>query len=474
MDSPRRTRPAIRSPSIDWMLPTPDEVVSDADYRAALDYLYGLSATPRPAAAIRADQPRKLPRMRHLLTLAGEPQQRFPSILIAGTKGKGSTAAMLATTLQAGGLHVGRYTQPHLVSYRERVWVDGEHVPANMVATLAWELQPLVEAAQHMAPDLGRYTTFEVGTALALLYFAHANVDLAVVEVGVGGTHDATNVLDPLVSVVTPISADHLDTLGPTLADVARAKAGILRSGRPAAIGPQTKEVARVLRAEAARLGVPLAWVGRDWRWQPETTKPAAGSFTLLGPSARYDRLTLPLLGRHQRDNAAVTVAAVQALGNTGIQVAPDAIVRGLASVAWPGRIQVLPTTPPIVVDGAHNAASATVLRETVRECFPGRAITLVLGCTGDKDLAAIVDALVPTASHVVAARAHHPRAAPVEVVAAAAKAAGARVAAATSVAVAMVAAIADTPVDGLVLAAGSLFLAGEALAYAATLPRAE
>jgi dihydrofolate synthase/folylpolyglutamate synthase len=462
---------ARQSPTIGWELPPPDETVPDAAYLAALDYLYSLSATPRGAAAVRADQPRKVPRMRRLLALAGRPQQRFRAALVAGTKGKGSTTAMLAAILHAGGRRVGRYTQPHLVSYRERTWVDGAYVPAEEVAALARELRPLVQAAERMTPDLGRYTTFEVGTALTFLYFARASIDVAVVEVGVGGAHDATNVLDPLVSVIAPISADHLDTLGPTLPDVARAKAGILRPGRPAVIGPQTTAVARVLHAEAARQGAPLTWVGRDWRWCPKTTAPAAGPFTLIGPAARYDHLTLPLLGRHQRDNAALAVAALHALDQAGVRGHPDAAARGLAAVAWPGRIQGLPTDPLLVVDGAHNAASATVLRDTLLECFPDRALVLVLGCTADKDLAAIVDVLVPRASHVVATRAHHPRAAPAERVAAAARAAGASATVAPDVAAAIREAAATTPEHGLVVVAGSLFVAGEALTHAAALP---
>src|SRR5581483_7623373 len=269
-------------------LPPPDEAVADPVYRAALDYLYSFSGTPRTAAAIRADQPRKLMRMRRLLALCGAPQDSFPAVLIAGTKGKGSTAAMLAAMLSASGLRVGRYTQPHLVSYRERTWAAGSYVSAAEVAGLADELRPLVATAVRRAPDLGRYTTFEVGTALTFLYFARRQVDVAVVEVGVGGAHDATNVLDPLVSVIAPISADHLDTLGPTLADVAHAKAGILRAGRPAALGPQPPEAESVLRAETARLDAPAVWVGREWRWQPEGQPAGASAFTVAGPGVHY------------------------------------------------------------------------------------------------------------------------------------------------------------------------------------------
>ncbi len=486
-------------------LPPADVEVHDLAYLAALDYLYGLSAVARAPTAIRADQPRKIPRMRHLLALWDDPQQQYPAVLVAGTKGKGSTAAMLAAVLRASGWRVGRYTQPHLVSYRERVWIDGAYIAAPSVSALAAEVRPLVERAERRWPELGRYTTFEVGTALALSAFARAGVDLAVVEVGVGGTYDATNVLEPVASAIAPISADHLATLGPTLADVARAKAGVLRPGGAAAIGPQPPEVTTVLAAAAASIAAVATWVGAEWRWQPAGGDPARGSFTIIGPGVAYRDLVLPLLGRHQRDNAtlavataAATVAALAAprrpvpatstggaRGGGGAASPPpprhgsesaeptrpvrpaglgSAVARGLASTAWPGRIQLLPTRPALVVDGAHNAASSARLRETLAECFPGQAPVLVLGCTDDKDLAGIAGQLAPLAVDVIATRAHHPRAAPTAAVAAAVRAAGAYAREAADVAAALEAAAARCPPDGLIVVAGSLFVAGEAL----------
>src|SRR3954451_16003257 len=296
------------------VLPPPNATLDDPAYRAALAWLYGLSGVPRAAAAIRADQPRKVARTRHLLACWGDPQRAYPAVLVAGTKGKGSTAAMLAAILQAAGARVGRYTQPHLVSYRERVWVDGAFVEADAVVRLTAEVRPLVEAAARQRPELGSYTTLEVGTVLALQHFARRGVEVAVVEVGVGGTHDATNVLDPIVSTITPISADHLDTLGPTLADVARAKAGILRSGRPAAIGPQVPAVAAVLAAAVRALDVSAQWVGEDWTWVPCGDPAASAPFAISGPERAYAALQLPLLGQHQRENAALAVATAHAL----------------------------------------------------------------------------------------------------------------------------------------------------------------
>jgi dihydrofolate synthase/folylpolyglutamate synthase len=451
-------------------LPPPDATLDDPAYHAALAWLYGLSGVPRAAAAIRADQPRKVARTRHLLACWGDPQRAYPAVLVAGSKGKGSTAAMLAAILQAAGARVGRYTQPHLVSYRERIWVDGAFIEADAVVRLTTEVRPLVAAAARQRSELGPYTTFEVGTVLALQHFARRGVEVAVVEVGVGGTHDATNALDPVVSVITPISADHLDTLGPTLADVARAKAGILRSGRPAAIGPQVPAVAAVLVAAVRALDVSAQWIGQEWTWVPCGDPPASAPFTISGPGRTYPALGLPLLGRHQRDNAALAVATAQALAPFGHGLTADAVARGLASVAWPGRIQLVSGSPPLIVDGAHNAASAHRLAETVAECFPGRPITLVVGCTGDKDLPAIIAPLARAPARVIATRADHPRAASSDLVAAAARTVGAVAVERTAdVVTALRRAAAQTPAAGLIVVAGSLFVAGEALAVLGT-----
>ena len=445
-------------------LPTPDALVRDEVYGRALDWLYGRSATPRTASEIRADHPRKLARMRALLDLWGTPQNAFPAVLVAGTKGKGSTAAMLASVLSAGGYRVGRYTQPHLVSYRERVWVGGAFVGIADVVRLVSEVQPLVEAAERQRPDLGRFTTFDVGTALAFAHFARADVDLAVVEVGVGGAHDATNVLEPLVSVITAISADHLATIGPTLTDVAREKAGILRGGRPAVLAEQVPQVRVVLERAAEAIGAGATWVGDSWRWEAHGEPAAASQFSIVGPGVRYADLSIPLLGRHQRANAAAAVAAAHAVGEHGFSVGAEAVGAGLAEVAWPGRIQLVGGAPAVVVDGAHNAASAATLRATIAECFGARETCLVLGCTAEKDLQALVSELVPLATVVLATRSRHLRAASAESVAAAVRDASGRADVVEHVEEAMHEAIARSGQNGLVVVAGSLFVAGEAL----------
>jgi dihydrofolate synthase/folylpolyglutamate synthase len=441
--------------------PAPDAASAEPAYQAALDFLLHLSRRPHARAAERTH---KVERTRRLLGLLGEPQRRFESILVAGTKGKGSTTAMLAALLGAAGRRVGRFTSPHLVSFRERIWADGQFLPsAELVAGVA-RLAPCVAELERRWPALGPVTTFEAALALACDYFARQGCAVAVVEVGIGGTHDATNALEPRVSLITAISEDHRDVLGPTLADIAAAKAGILRPGRPAFSAPQVPAAAAVLAARARELATPLAWVGREWHWAPLGTPAASAPFAVRGPAVAYDRLVVPLLGRYQRDNATLAIAGAHAL--LGGALAPAVVAAGLRAVAWPGRAQLVPGAPPLLLDGAHNAASAAALRQTLDECFPAPARVLVLACGADKDHAGIVRALAPAVRAAVATEVPHERALPAAALAALLRAAGvpAQVVAEPATAVATAARLAGAA--GLVVVTGSLFLVGAVLAW--------
>ena len=439
--------------------PAPDDHEPDSAYRAALRYLLDLSHRPYPRDAHRAH---KVARMRHLLQLLGNPQRGFASILVAGTKGKGSTTAMLAAILQATGRRVGRFTSPHLVSFRERIWADGRFVAASELTAYTHQLAPRITELEQRWPALGLVTTFEAALALACGHFAARGCDLAVVEVGIGGTHDATNALEPAASLITAISEDHLDVLGPTLADIATAKAGILRAGRSALSAPQPAPAEAVLTARARALGTPLAWVGREWQWEPVGTPAGRAPFAVYGPAIRYERLEVPLLGRHQRDNATLAVAGAHAVAGDVLPSA--AVAAGLRAVEWPGRAQLMPTAPPLLLDGAHNAASAAALRETLDECFPEVPRVLLLACSADKDASGIVNALATGAVGGVATATAHERALPPAALAAVMRDAGLSTTEAASVAEAWRAAAALAGRDGLVVATGSLFLVGELL----------
>jgi dihydrofolate synthase/folylpolyglutamate synthase len=345
----------------------------------------------------------KLERMQALLSHLDEPQLRFPAVLVAGTKGKGSTVAMLSGCLQAAGYRTGRYTSPHLINWRERTVVNSQPISPAEVVTLAARVR---RAVGQLPPALGTPTTFEVGTAFAFVHFACQAVDLAVVEVGTGGRFDATNLVDASVSVITPISYDHTPTLGSTLTSIAWHKVGIMRSRRPVIVAPQPAEALAVIEAEAARVHADLEEVGREWRWQP-----AGSEIRVESTHADLEplRVEVGLLGDHQRDNATTAIAALHALGRP---VPREAIQTGLRTVDWPGRLQVLSHQPLVVLDGAHNAASAEVVRHALERVFEFDRMILVLGLSEGKDALGVLRSLAPRAWRVYLTRSRHERSA--------------------------------------------------------------
>ncbi len=448
----------------------PDADEPDGAYRSALDWVWSFSPvarTPEDAAARRAQ---RMPRMAAILHELGDPHRAYPSIVVGGTKGKGSVVAMASSCLSTAGLRTGSYTSPHLINWRERTCLDGTPIATHEVLRLVGRVRAAVE---RLRPELGRPSTFEVGTALAFLYFAEVRTDVAVVEVGVGGRHDATNVLDPLVAVVTPIGYDHLTTLGSTLTAIATEKAGILRAGRPAVISPQPAEARSVLERTAERLGSRLVRVGVDWRWEPVDGQ----TFDVLDAesSGQPERVRLPLLGDHQRDNAVAAVAALRELGRVWPRgaLAYDTIRAGLGAVDWPGRLQVVGHDPLIVLDGAHNASSARAIEQAVRATFPFRRLHLVLGLTAGKDAPGVVQALAPLADSVLVTRSHHERSEdPARLYPLVRQARPrARVECCPDVADALDRALRVSGADDLVLVAGSLFLVGEALLWERSRP---
>ena len=406
----------------------------------------------------------KLERMCALLAALGNPERGFPAVLVAGTKGKGSTVAMLSACLSAAGLRTGRYTSPHLVNWRERTCIDGQPISVDEVIAMA---EPVRRAVEELPDAFGAPTTFEVGTAITLLYFAQASLEVAVVEVGTGGRFDATNVLEPLVSAIAPISYDHTPTLGETLAAIAWHKAGILRAGRPAISARQVDEARVVIEAEAARLGTPLDEVGREWRWSEVPAgirvESTHADFALL-------ETQVGLLGDHQRDNATTAVASLHALGSVGprLAVSPKAMRAGLAGVDWPGRLQVLSENPLLAVDGAHNAASAEVLRAAIEKYLSFERLHLVLGLSAGKDTHGVLEALAPRAQGVYLTRSHHERSAPPRELEPTVREVAPRadVAIYAELVAAVEAALGAAGSRDLVLVTGSLFLVGETLVW--------
>jgi len=393
-------------------------------YSEALRYLYSFTDYEKKTGYSAAES-FDLRRPRELLALLGDPQGRFPSILVAGTKGKGSTSAMVASILRAAGLHVGFYSQPHLHTFRERIRVDDWLIGPQELADVVEAVAPAVEELMGRRPDLGFPTTYEVATAAAMHYFASRSLDLVVLEVGLGGRLDATNVVEPLISVITPISLDHVQILGNTIAEIAREKAGIIKEGGLVVAADQTAEALDVIRgvaaARSARLLVAslhLVDGGEELTVAPLEGRARAHPrrertrVVLRGPSGRAYRVELPLLGAHQLSNAATAIAVVEELGRKGFPVDEGAVERGLAQVRWPGRLEILSREPLVVADGAHNVDSAGKLAAALRESFAYRRLILVLATSADKDVRGIAAALCPAASAVIATRSRHPRAA--------------------------------------------------------------
>jgi dihydrofolate synthase/folylpolyglutamate synthase len=356
----------------------------------AMDWLLSFSDPKRGVGWNRASRgglEANLRRTRVLLDLAGAPDRRMLVVLVAGTKGKGSTAAMLASVLAASGVRAGLSTKPHLQSFRERVRVDGVAISESQLATRIDELRPLVEQLRDRLPRAGAPTTFELTTVLALAHYAQERCSVAVVEVGLGGRYDATNATDPHVSVITAISHDHTRELGARVRDIAAEKAGIVRPGRVVVVAPQTDEARAVIR---------------------RASRDAAAELREVRPIAA--RTALALRGAHQRANAAAALEAARALSEHGVAFDNEAAERALATVRWPGRFEVLDGSPPIVLDAAHNDGSAEALAHALRESFPRRRIRFVLGVMADKDARAVIRPLLPLASAVEATRAPSPR----------------------------------------------------------------
>lgn len=347
-----------------------------------------------------------LSRMKSILEHCGEPHLKLTAVHVAGTKGKGSTAAMLASMLAASGRKIGLYTSPHLVDIRERIQVGGEWIPRETVTRFLDQLRPYLDRASKGGETYAP-TFFEIFTTIAFLHCLEQHVDLAIFEVGLGGRLDATNVLMPKACAITPVSFDHTDKLGTELGQIAREKAGIIKPGVPVVSGAQHAEAMDVISARCAEMGAPLRVVGRDISVEAE----ADGAFSVRTWRRELDGLTLPLPGRHQRENAATAVGLAELLAERGLDVPDECVRRGLASVAWPGRIQTVSAEPEIIVDGAHNPASVAVLTETLA-AFPRKKTIFVIGIARDKDIPKMLELLAPYGDEFVVTKTGNPRAA--------------------------------------------------------------
>ena len=398
-----------------------------------------------------------------LLARLGDPQNAYPSVLVAGTNGKGSTAAFLASILHAAGIRTGLYTSPHLVRFEERIVVDGEMIPPEAVVRHSSVIREQAEQMLARGGDAEQPSFFETVTALAFRYFEQCHVEVAVLEVGMGGRLDATSVVDAITCLFTPIDIDHRQHLGDTVGAIAWEKAGILKSGSRAITVPQIPDAMEVLSRAAAVRGATLMELEQIWR----ITEGAGDTLTLvsgLDPRERLEGLTVSLAGRHQRINAALAVAAATRLPNLHERIREDAIRRGLDETRWPGRCEVVEERPTLLLDGAHNPASAQILRQFLLEKYAARKkkVVLVFGAMQDKDLEGMMEALFPCAARVILTRAETPRAADPILLETLSRRHHPSAVRAPSLSAALSAARNEAGPDGVVCVTGSLYLIGD------------
>lgn len=398
-----------------------------ARHQAAVRYLYGRINYERLPSIPYSDRAFKLDRMQDLLDRLGNPGRTMRVVHVAGTKGKGSTSTIISSILRAAGQRVGLFTSPHLERIEERFVVNGAECSAGEFVDLVDTLAPAVEAMDRDRPLIDGHpdgpTYFEITTAMALLYFARCEVDSAVLEVGLGGRLDSTNVCQPKVSVITSISLDHVQQLGGTLASIAREKAGIVKPGVPVVSGATASEPRDVIREICCARGSRLIELETDFQVEYRPPRDldrgiATGEIDFADlseePPYRLDAASLGLLGRHQGRNAAVALATVQELRRQGWQIDDDAIRTGLTASRCPARVEVVSRQPTVVVDAAHNTASIEALVATLKESFTPRRSILVFATTQDKDHRGMLQAALPHFDEILLTRyEHNPRAVP-------------------------------------------------------------
>lgn len=350
-----------------------------------------------------------LGRIEELLRRLGDPHKALKVIHVGGTNGKGSTATMISSILQAGGYNAGIFTSPHLHSYCERYRINGEQISEDRIAELLTRLRPHLE--KMVEEGFEHPTEFEVSTALGFLYFYEEKVDFLVLEVGLGGAIDSTNVIIPLVSVITNVAMDHMDYLGETIQEIASVKAGIIKGGRPVVTAVDEPEALEIIYKVSRETKSDLVDVRRDLTWIVTKSTVDGQEFSLCTPVRTYENLHLKLVGCHQVVNAATAVAAVEILERYGYSISPETIAAGLAGAQWPARLEMVSINPAVLLDGAHNLHGAESLRKALSEVYSYERLILVFGMLGDKEREKVVAQLAPLAKTVIVTKPNSPRA---------------------------------------------------------------
>jgi dihydrofolate synthase/folylpolyglutamate synthase len=438
-------------------------------YRETLDYLFGLQ---------RFGIKLGLENINTLLGILGNPHRDFPCLHIAGSNGKGSTAAFLDSILRLSGLRTGLYTSPHLVDFSERIRINGKSIPTWRIAALTEEIRAHVremeargcfwpkgetaDARSGRDPETATLTFFEFTTAMMFQYFREEKVDIALVEAGLGGRLDATNVVEPVASLITTISKEHSQYLGETLLEIAGEKAGIIKPGRPLLTSTSQTRIAAVFEKRCAELKSPCLLWGRDF----EAREKAPGIIQFHGRRHTWSNLRLGLAGGHQTRNAGLALAAAEVLIEAGFRLDEKTIRRGLAETRWPGRLELIESGTRILLDGAHNPGATETLKKALEAGYPRRKLIVILGIMADKEIPAMMKDLVPRADLLFLTRARNERAASLDLLEAESSSYEKPYRKFGTVAEALDEALIQAGKEDLVLVTGSLYIVGEARAY--------
>lgn len=391
--------------------------------------------------------------MRRILDALGHPEAMFNTVHVAGTNGKGSVAAMLASVLRQANVRTGLYTSPHLVRFNERIVIDGRPISDRQVLKAYRQVKSAANTDRQP-------TFFEFTTAMALAEFARRNVQWAVVETGMGGRLDATNIVSPALAVITNISLEHREYLGNTIRAIAREKAGIIKPRTPVVTGVRQPTAVAEVEAAAADNHAPLFRLGKDFR----VRRLPNGSFSYVGIDATWQQMKTNLTGSHQAENAALALAACEVLDRHGLQLSEDQIRTGLLQTSWPGRLEVVSTEPFVLLDGAHNLTAARNLAGHLKSELSQRRITLIVGILDDKPYRAMLQALVPISWKVVVTRPKIGRGMPVEILLSVVREMNSNVTAVPEVKQALLQSMAESGPSDAVVVAGSLYVVGEAM----------
>jgi dihydrofolate synthase/folylpolyglutamate synthase len=418
-------------------------------YQQSLDYLYGLEKFGMIFGLTQVEK---------ILNAMGSPHKEIQAIHIGGTNGKGSTAAMMSSILQKEGYRVGLYTSPHLIRFTERIKVNGKEIEEEEVAALAEWMRKEIEAAGITPP----FTFFDFTTAMALYYFKQKLVDLAILEVGLGGRLDSTNVVDPLISIITNIAKDHEEYLGKSVFKIAREKAGIIKKGRPLITAVTQPQVLRLFSKVCQENGSPYLRVGKEFRYD----RTEDGDFDYEGPNRKLWSIHLNLKGFHQVINATTALGAMEVLEDLGYRVSTDAMVDGLREVDWPGRLEMVSSSPRVILDGAHNPAGALVLKESLEKEFQYQHLILLIGIMKDKNIQSMLHLLAPLADHIILTKPHTDRATTPALLKKALGQNGKKAEIAEDLEEAIVRGLSLTQKEDLFCITGSLYTVGEARAY--------